>query len=49
MIWFSLAKQFDDLELVAAVDFSPKEKYVVIIQKPSVQNNLKVINLENLK
>ena len=44
---FSLAKQFDDLELVAAVDFSPKEKYVVIIQKPSVQNNLKVINLEN--
>ena len=44
---FSLAKTFDDLDLVTAVDFSPKEKFLVIIQKPSVQNNLKVINLEN--
>ena len=44
----SLIKNFDELELVAAVDFSPSENYLSIIQKPTVGNeNLKIYNISN--
>lgn len=43
----TLLKLFDDLDLVSSVDFSPREEYVIIIQKPSIENNLKVISLQD--
>jgi uncharacterized protein with WD repeat len=41
-----LVKKLDDFELVSQVDFSPTGKYLVMIQKPSVNNNLKIIDLK---
>ncbi len=36
-----------DYELVTAIDMSPTGEYLVIIQKPSVNNNLKIINIKD--
>ena len=40
-----MVKRFD-YELISAIDFSPTGKYLIVIQKPSVQFNLKLINVE---
>lgn len=45
----SLLKTFSNLEQVKAVDFSPKEKYLSLIQKPPIPDNLKVIDLETFE
>ena len=42
----SLFKNFEDLTQVCAVNFSPKEKYLTVIQKPVVDKNLKVFDIE---
>ena len=45
---FNIIKDFNDLELVAAVDFSPSGNYLTIIQKPTVGNeNLKIYDISN--
>ena len=41
---YSLCKEFD-FDNVSAVDFSSNDKFMSIIQKPVVENNLKIINL----
>lgn len=45
----NLLKRLDDYELVSQADFSPTGKYLVIIQKPSVNNNLKVIDISTFE
>ena len=35
--YFNIIKDFNDLELVAAVDFSPSGNYLTIIQKPNIE------------
>lgn len=45
----NLVKFFEEYESVVAVDFSQNNKYIVIIQKPAVPNNLKIISLENFQ
>lgn len=41
----SLIKEFPDLTQVFAVNFSPTENYLTTIQKPVVEKNLKVFNI----
>jgi len=45
LIDFKLQKIFD-FESISAIDFSPNGKYLIIIQKPAVPYNLKVVDLE---
>ncbi len=41
--FFNLIKDFNNLELVSAVDFSPSINYLTLIQKPNIGNeNLKI-------
>ena len=35
-------KEFDELNQVCAVHFSQKDKYLTVIQKPTVEKNLKI-------
>jgi hypothetical protein len=44
-----LVKLFEEYELVSAVDFSPNDKYLIFIQKPTVTNNLKLVSLDDFK
>jgi hypothetical protein len=41
-----MLKRFD-YESISAIDFSPNGKYLVIIQKPAVSFNLKVIDIDD--
>jgi hypothetical protein len=36
-----------EYESVTAIDMSPTGEYLVLIQKPAVTNNLKIINLKD--
>ena len=40
-------KEFEDLPQVCAVHFSQNDKYLTVIQKPAVEKNLKIFDLEN--
>lgn len=46
LVDFKMVKRFD-YESISAIDFSPNGKYLVIIQKPAVSFNLKVIDIED--
>ena len=41
-----MVKRFD-YESISAIDFSPNGKYLVIIQKPAVPFNLKIIDIDD--
>ena len=43
----SLFKSFDDLDQVAAVNFSHNDKYLTVILKPATEKNLKIFDLSN--
>ncbi len=40
-------KEFDELSQVCAVNFSQNDKYLTVIQKPTVEKNLKIFDLSN--
>ena len=40
-------KEFEELNQVCAAHFSDKDKYLSVIQKPSVEKNLKIFDLTN--
>lgn len=42
-----LLKKFDLLEQAVKTDFSPSGRYLTIVQKPQIQNNLKIISLDD--
>lgn len=42
-----LLRKFEENDLVTALHFSPNNKFLIIIQKPSVTNNLKIISLQD--
>jgi uncharacterized protein with WD repeat len=46
LIELKMIKRFD-YEQISAIDFSPNGKYLIIIQKPIVPFNLKVIDIES--